>query len=93
MGTVATMEPTGELLKEFTENLPVIYEKGEPTAILLDIHIFEALLQRLDALEERELLGDPEVVAGLRKAREDHLTGRLISHTNLIKELGLEGEL
>ena len=93
MSTAATLEPTGVLFEEFTEHLPVIYEKGEPTAILLDIHIFKALLQRLDALEERELLSDPEVVAGLRKARKDHLTGRLTPHIDLIKELGLEGEL
>lgn len=57
----------------------------------MDIYIFRALLQKLDELEERDLLNDPEVVAGLQKAREDHLAGRLTSHIDLIKALGLEG--
>ena len=74
----------------FLDELPVIYEKGEPKAAVIDIKLLEALLERLDELEEKELLDDPKIVEGLMKAREDHLTGRITSHTDLIKELGLE---
>ena len=77
------------LMKE----LPVVYEGGEPTAVLIDIEVFELLLKRLEELEDRELFSDPEVIARLRKAREDHLAGRVTSHADLIRELGLEGEL
>ena len=66
---------------------------GEPTAVLIDIKVFEVLLKRLEELEDRELFSDPKVIARLRKAREDHLAGRVTSRANLVKELGLEGEL
>ncbi|MBM3241357.1 hypothetical protein FJZ31_34180 [Candidatus Poribacteria bacterium] len=78
---------------EFLDELPVIYEKGEPKAAVIDIKLLAALLERLDELEEKELLDDPKIVEGLMKAREHHLTGRITSHTDLIKELGLEDEL
>jgi len=77
------------LIKE----LPIVYEGGEPTAVLIDIKVFELLLKRLEELEDRELFNDPKVIAHLRKAREDHLAGRITSHADLVRELGLEGEL
>lgn len=77
----------------FLDELPVIYEKGEPKAAVIDIKLLEVLLERLDELEENELLDNPEIVEGLMKARENHLAGRLTSHVDLIKELGLENEL
>lgn len=77
------------LIKE----LPVVYEGGEPTAVLIDIKVFELLLKRLEELEDRELFSDPKVIARLREAREDHVAGRVTSHADLIRELGLEGEL
>jgi hypothetical protein len=73
--------------------LPVVYERGEPTAVLIDIEVLDLLLERLEELEDRELFSDPKVIACLRKAREDHLAGRVTSHADLIRELGLEGEL
>jgi hypothetical protein len=39
------------------------------------------------ALENRELFSDPKVIARLRKAREDHVAGRVTSHADLIREL------
>jgi len=77
----------------FLDQLPIIYEKGEPKAAVIDIKLLETLLERLDELEEKELLDDPKIVEGLMKAREDHLAGRITSHADLIKELGLEDEL
>ena len=73
--------------------LPVVYEGGEPTAVLIDIKVFELLLKRFEELEDHELFNDPKVIARLRKAREDHLAGRVTSHADLVRELGLEGEL
>ena len=77
----------------FLDELPVIYEKGEPQAAVIDIKLLEIILERLDELEEKELLGDPKIIEGLMKARENHLVGRITSHVDLIKELGLEDEL
>ncbi|MBS1254019.1 MAG: hypothetical protein MAG451_03075 [Anaerolineales bacterium] len=93
MSTATAKKPASDLFEELSKGLPMIYEEGEPKAVVLDLHVFQTLLQRLDELEERELLNDPAIVEGLQKAREDHLAGRLTSHTDLIKELGLEGEL
>jgi len=70
------------------KELPVVYEGGEPMAVLLDIKVFELLLKRLEDLEDHELLSDPKVIVRLRKAREDHLAGRVTSHANLVRELG-----
>ena len=45
------------LLREF----PLAYEGEEPTAVLIDIKVFKFLLEKLEELEDRELLGDPGV--------------------------------
>jgi hypothetical protein len=82
-----------KLDRPLIKELPVVYEGGEPTAVLIDIKVFQLLLKRLEELEDRELFNDPKVIARLRKAREDHLAGRVTSHANLVRELGLEGEL
>lgn len=82
-----------ELDRPLIKELPVVYEGGEPTAVLIDIRVFELLLKRLEELEDHELFSDPKVIARLRKAREDHLAGRVTSHANLVREFGLEGEL
>jgi len=47
---------------QFLDELPVIYEKGAPKAAVIDIKLLEALLERLDELEEKELLDDPKVI-------------------------------
>ena len=82
-----------ELDRPLMRELPVVYEGGKPTAVLIDIEVFDLLLERLGELEDRELFNDPKVIARLREAREDHLAGRVTSHADLIRELGLEGEL
>jgi len=82
-----------KLDRSLIKELPVVYEGGKPTAVLIDIEVFELLLERLEELEDGELFSDPKVIARLRKAREDHLAGRVTSHADLIRELGLEGEL
>ena len=82
-----------KLDRPLIRELPVVYEGGEPTAVLIDIKVLDLLLERLEELEDRELFSDPKVIARLRKAREDHLAGRVTSHADLVRELGLEGEL
>ena len=82
-----------KLDRHLIKELPIVYEGGEPTAVLMDIKVFEVLLERLEELEDRELFSAPKVIARLRKAREDHLAGRVTSRANLVRELGLEGEL
>jgi len=79
-----------EFDRSLIKELPVVYAGGEPTAVLIDIKVFELLLKRLEGLEDHELFSDPKVIGRLRKAREDHLTGRVVSHANLVRELGLE---
>ncbi|MFB0546364.1 MAG: hypothetical protein ACETWB_05590 [Anaerolineae bacterium] len=80
-------------LHPLMEKFPIVYENGEPKAVMVDIEFFQLLLDRLEELEDRELLSDPEVVERLKEAREDHLAGRVTSHADLIEELGLAGEL
>ena len=81
-----------KLDRPLIKELPVVYEGGEPTAVLIDIEVFDLLLERLGEVEDRELFNDPKVIARLREAREDHLAGRVTSHADLIRELGLEGD-
>jgi len=82
-----------KLDRPLIRELPVVYEGGEPTAVLIDIEVLDLLLERLEELDDRELFSDPKVIVRLRKAREDHLAGRVTSHAELVRELGLEGEL
>ena len=82
-----------ELDRPLIRELPVVWEGGEPTAVLIDIKVFDLILERLEELDDRELFSDPKVIVRLRKAREDHLAERVTSHANLVRELGLEGEL
>jgi len=77
-----------KLDRPLIRELPVVYEGGEPTAVLIDIKVLDLLLERLEDLEDRELFSDPKVIARLRRAREDHLAGRITSHANLVRELG-----
>jgi hypothetical protein len=82
-----------KFITRLLDELPVIYEKGQPKAAVIEIKLLEALLERLDELEEKELLNDPEIIEGLMKARENHVAGKITSHADLIKELGLGDEL
>ncbi len=70
--------------------LPVIYEMGEPVAVVIDLDVFEAIVKRLEGLEDEALFSDPAIVARLQKAREDHLAGRVVSREALLRELGLD---
>jgi hypothetical protein len=72
---------------------PVVYEAGKPTSVIVDIELFQYLLDRLEDCEDYELLGDPEVVKRLHAARRDHLAGRVTSHEDLIEKLELDSEV
>lgn len=61
--------------------------------MVVDIRLFQALIDRLDELEVRKLFSDPEIIARLEAARADHLAGRVVSFEDALKQLGLESEL
>jgi len=79
------------LLEEL--RLPIIYQNGEPAAVVVDIRLFQALIDRLEELEDQGLLSDPAIIARLEAARADHLAGRVVSYEDALKQLGLESEL
>jgi len=75
------------------KELPIVYKDGEPRAVVVDIKLFQFLLDRLEELEDRELFSDPEIIAGLQAGQDDYLAGRMTSLEDVAKELGLEDEL
>ena len=62
-------------------------------AVVVDIRLFQALIDRLEELEDQELFSDPEIIAQLEAAQADHLAGRVVSYEDALKQLGLESEL
>jgi hypothetical protein len=80
-------------LDSVIEELPTVYKRGEPTAVVVDIKLFRVLLDRLEELEDRDLFSDPEIIAGLQAGQDDYLAGRMTSLEDVIEELGLEDEL
>ncbi len=72
---------------------PIIYKAGKPTSVIVDLELFQYLLDRLDDCEDYKLFSDPEVIASLRAGQADLEAGRVVSMTDLVKELGLEDEL
>ncbi len=81
-------KPGISLIEEL--QLPVIYQGDEPTAVVLDIRLFQALIERLGELEDEELFSDPEVIEGLREGHADYLAGKVSSFEDVVRELGLE---
>lgn len=58
--------------------------------MIIDLKLLEALLEKLDEIEEREMLSDPEVIKSLQEGQANREAGRVISHEELIKELGFQ---
>lgn len=85
----------GNLLYSFIEehNLPLVYRDGEPKAVIIDLKLLEALLEKLDEIEEREMLSDPEAIKSLQEGQADYMAGRVLSQEEALEELGLKGEL
>jgi len=75
------------------QDLPVVYEAGEPKSVIVDIGLFRYMLNRLAKQEDMDLFADPEVIQGLLAGQADLEAGRVVSMTDLIAELGLEDEL
>ncbi len=86
-------EVVNEIFIPSLDELPMIYENGQPKAVIVDIEVFEEILEYLETKEDNELFKDPKIIQRLREARADHVAGRVTSHDNLIQELGLEDEL
>jgi hypothetical protein len=72
---------------------PVVYQAGKPTSVIVDIELFQYLLNRLEDCEDYDLFNDPKVIAGLQAGQADLQAGRVTSMADLVKELGLEDEL
>ncbi|HXH84256.1 MAG TPA: type II toxin-antitoxin system Phd/YefM family antitoxin [Candidatus Tectomicrobia bacterium] len=60
-----------------------ITRRGQPVLAILPWGLYESLLETL------EILGDPEMVTALRESLEDLSRGRLVSHAEARKRLGV----
>ena len=72
---------------------PLFIRMANQRLFLVDINVFELIIKRLEELEDEALFSDPEVVMQLKEAKKDHVAGRITSHADLIRELGVEDEL
>ncbi len=86
----ALQDKTGELT---ARGFPIVYEGDTPKAVLVDIDLFIEMLRIAEEAEDREILEDPEILASLRRAREQDLAEDVRPFEELVRELGLEGEL
>ncbi|MDQ3571739.1 MAG: type II toxin-antitoxin system Phd/YefM family antitoxin [Actinomycetota bacterium] len=75
-----------ELLDEVNDRHEhvVITRKGRPAGVVLSNEEYDALVETLEVLE------DEDTLAALRESEEDVRDGRLVSLSDLRRELGLE---
>lgn len=78
-------------------SLDLSVEQLEQAALQLPpkdfLRLMATLLERLDELEDEMLMSDPEVLERLKEARQNHLEGRVLTHEEMLKELGLSGQV
>ena len=79
-----TAELMGEVVGQPQRPL-VIEKQGKPAVVLVDARYFDGLLETLD------LLSDPQSMNALRRSVEDERAGRIISHEQVKRNLGLHG--
>jgi prevent-host-death family protein len=60
-----------------------ITRRGQPVLAILPWEFYESLVETL------EVLGDPEMVTALRESLEDLTRGRVVSHAEAKKRLGV----
>ncbi len=72
---------------------PIVYKAGKATSVIVDIELFQYLLNRLQDCEDNELFSDATVIVDLQAGEADIQAGRVTSMADLIEELGLEDEL
>lgn len=66
------------------DNHYILTEKGRPKAVLMSVEEFDSLM------EDLEILGNPKIMANIKKAEEEFKKGEYQSWEEVKKELGLE---
>jgi prevent-host-death family protein len=72
-----------EKLSRTPERAVTITRRGQPVLAILPWEFYESIVETL------EILGDPEMVTALRESLEDLKQGRVVSHTEAKKRLGV----
>lgn len=72
-----------EKLARTPERAVTITRRGRPVLAILPWELYESIVETLD------ILGDPEMVEALRGSLEDLKRGRLVSHAEARKRLGV----
>ena len=72
-----------EKLARTPERAVTITRRGRPVLAILPWEFYESIVETL------EILGDPEMVTALRESLEDLKRGRLVSHAEAKKRLGV----
>lgn len=72
-----------EKLRRAPERAISITRRGRPVLAVMPWELYESLVETLD------ILSDPEMVSALRESLEDLQHGRLVSHEEAKKRLGV----
>ena len=72
-----------EKLARTPERAVTITRHGQPVLAILPWEFYESIVETL------EILGDPEMVTALRESLEDLKRGRVVSHMEAKKRLGV----
>ena len=72
-----------EKLARTPDRAVMITRRGQPVLAILPWELYESIVETL------EILGDPEMVTALREGLEDLKRGRVISHAEAKKRLGV----
>jgi prevent-host-death family protein len=72
-----------ERLARTPERAVTITRRGQPVLAILPWEFYESIVETL------EILGDPEMVKALRESLEDLERGRVVSHAEAKKRLGV----
>ena len=72
-----------EKLARTPERAVTITRRGQPVLAILPWEFYESIVETL------EILGDPEMVTALRESLEDLKRGRVVSHVEAKKRLGV----
>jgi prevent-host-death family protein len=72
-----------EKLARTPERAVTITRRGQPVLAILPWELYESIVETL------EILGDPEMATALRESLEDVKRGRVVSHAEARKRLGV----
>jgi prevent-host-death family protein len=72
-----------EKLARAPDRAVTITRRGQPVLAILPWEFYESLIETLD------ILGDPEMATALRESLEDLKRGRVVSHAEAKKRLGV----